>query len=46
MSLDMNQCAGSGTQTNALAFGSQIPGNADKAEEWNPVDGTQTVDDA
>lgn len=46
MSLDMNQCAGSGTQTSALAFGSQIPGNATKTEEWNPVDNTQTVDDA
>ena len=45
-SLDMNQGAGSCTQTNALLFGSQIPGNTAKAEEWNPVDGTQTVDDA
>ena len=45
-SLDMNQGAGSGTQTAALLFGSQIPGNTTKTEEWNPVDGTQTVDDA
>ena len=45
-SLDMNQGAGSGTQTAALLFGSQIPGNTAKTEEWNPVDGTQTVDDA
>ena len=37
---------GAGTQTAALAFGSQIPGNTAKTEEWNPVDGTQTVDDA
>ena len=42
----MNQGAASGTQTSALLFGSQIPGNTTKTEEWNPVDGTQTVDDA
>ena len=45
-SLDMNQSSASGTQTSALMFGSQIPGNAAKTEEWSPVDGTQTVDDA
>ena len=45
-SLDMNQGAGAGTQTSALLFGSQIPGNTAKTEEWSPVDGTQTVDDA
>ena len=45
-SLDMNQGAAAGTTSAALLFGSQIPGNATKTEEWNPVDGTQTVDDA
>ena len=42
----MPSCAASGTTTNGLAFGSAIPGNAAKTEEFSPVDGTQTVDDA
>ena len=46
LSLDMPETAGSGTTTAGLAFGGALPGNAAKTEEFSPVDGTQTVDDA
>ena len=37
---------GLGAANLSLAFGSAIPGNTAKTEEFSPVDGTQTVDDA